>query len=45
VEANATFYCLEARHAQLTASSAWRTSTFWSSDPVPVPVPDACPDL
>jgi len=38
----ATFYCIQARHPRLTASSAWRRSTYRSSDPVPKPMPDSC---
>ena len=45
IEAGPTSYCLEARHASLTANSTWRTSTYSSGGGVPVPVPDNCPDL
>jgi type IV pilus assembly protein PilA len=45
IQASRTRFCLEARHAQLTASSAWRTSTYLSTTGAPVPVPDTCPNL
>jgi len=45
IESSVTGYCLEARHARLTASSAWRRSTYSSSNPRPLPVPDSCSEL
>ena len=36
-------YCIEARHAQLTASSTWRRSTYQQSTGAPQPTPDNCP--
>jgi type IV pilus assembly protein PilA len=45
VEASATEFCLQARHASLSAASAWRRSIYQSDAGRPVPVPDNCPDL
>ena len=36
-------YCIEARHAQLTATSAWRRSTYQQNNGGPQPMPDNCP--
>ena len=36
-------YCIEARHSDLTASSAWRRSTFQQNHGGPEPTPDTCP--
>ena len=45
VEANATSYCIEARHDLLDGSSGWRRSTFDSSEGIVAPTPDHCPNL
>ena len=45
IDANVTSFCIEVRHASLTANSTWRTSTYSSDTGYPVPVPDSCPDL
>ena len=36
-------YCIEARHSLLTASSAWRRSTYQQNTGGPQPTPDNCP--
>jgi type IV pilus assembly protein PilA len=45
IEANATHYCIEAQHAELSPSNTWRRSTYDSLNPRPVESPDICPDL
>jgi type IV pilus assembly protein PilA len=45
IEANATEFCIEARHASLTDSSAWRRATYDSEIGRPLAVPDHCPKL
>lgn len=45
IEANATTYCLQARHNMLSTSSQWRRSTYESSLGHPQPVPDTCAEL
>jgi prepilin-type N-terminal cleavage/methylation domain-containing protein len=37
-----TYYCIQARHGQLSISSDWRRSTYQSSVGKPQPVPDTC---
>ena len=43
IEATAHTYCIEARHGGLTASSAWRRSTYEQDGGGPQPTPDNCP--
>jgi type IV pilus assembly protein PilA len=45
IEANATRYCIQAQHKELSPSNEWRRSTFDSSNPRPVESPDVCPEL
>ena len=45
IEADATHYCIEAQHAELSPSNTWRRSTYDSLNPRPVETPDVCPDL
>ena len=44
IEANATEFCIEARHASLTGSDEWMTATYDSAIGRPV-VTDHCPKL
>jgi prepilin-type N-terminal cleavage/methylation domain-containing protein len=45
IEATATQFCIEARHASLAGSSAWRRAVYVSDDGVPAPIPDNCPPM
>ena len=45
ISANAGYFCLAARHNELTAGSEWRRSVFRNWVGVPTPVPDGCPAL
>ena len=45
IEATATAFCIETRHASLTATSAWRRAVYESDNGAPTPVPDNCPPL
>jgi prepilin-type N-terminal cleavage/methylation domain-containing protein len=43
VVSTGTTYCIEARHSLLTATSAWRRSTYREVNGGPLPTPDTCP--
>jgi type IV pilus assembly protein PilA len=45
IEATATEFCIETRHALLTGTSPWRRGVYESANGVPHPTPDNCPPL
>lgn len=45
IEATATEFCIETRHASLSGTSAWRRGTYQSSEGAPRPTPDNCPPI
>ena len=45
IEANATRYCIQAQHRDLSPSNEWRRATYDSSIGRPVKSPDVCPEL
>ena len=45
IEANATRYCIQAQHKELSPSNLWRRSTYDSSIGKPQATPDVCPEL
>ena len=45
IEATTNRYCIEARHKTLGVNNTWRDSTYDSSNPRPLEVPNVCPDL
>jgi type IV pilus assembly protein PilA len=42
IEATADTYCIEARHANLTATSGWRRATYEEQTGRPQELPDIC---
>jgi len=42
IEATATEFCVETRHASLTGTSAWRRAIYSTQNGVPTPTPDNC---
>jgi type IV pilus assembly protein PilA len=42
IEANATEFCIETRHALLTGTSAWRRAVYSNQNGNPTPTPDNC---
>jgi type IV pilus assembly protein PilA len=45
IEAEATRYCIQAQHKELSPANEWRRATYDSFDPKPVESPDVCPEL
>lgn len=45
IEADDNRYCIEAQHARLSPSGAWRRSTYDSFEGQPQTTPDTCPEL
>lgn len=45
IQANATRYCIQAQHRELSPANEWRRSTYDSENPRPVESPDICPNL
>ena len=45
IEANATRYCIQAQHRELSPRNEWRRATYDSSIGHPRSVPDVCPEL
>jgi type IV pilus assembly protein PilA len=45
IEADATRYCIQAQHKELSPAEEWRRATYDSNDPRPVESPDVCPNL
>ena len=45
IEANATRYCIEAQHKELSPKNEWRRATYDSTVGQPQKTPDVCPEL